>query len=381
LSEEHKKFSAIVTDGHYSTCGHTEVAMNNSIYLSIGLLLAVVLWMLSGAIAGVPEPDTPVGSSRENIQAMRVRFMDVTAEEITRELVVQGELEPLRQVEIRAQTTSRVVGLPVKKGERIEAGTTVVELAVEERQSQYERALAEVANRKLEVNGARKLQKKGLQSETHLKAAEAALATAEANLKMARLELDYLHIKAPFDSLLEARYVELGSHLERGDPVALMVDGSVLKAVGLVSQQSVGELSLGQSILVRLLDGGEAQGVVTYISHLGDKETHSFRMEAEVPNPEGLLSAGVSAEIRIAVGREAAHFLSPAVLSLSEQGEVGVKSVDEGGRVHFHPIELLRSEAQGIWVTGLPSRVRLITQGQEFVNAGERVIPVQASEG
>jgi multidrug efflux system membrane fusion protein len=120
--------------------------------------------------------------------------------------------------------------------------------------------------------------------------------------------------------------------------------------------------------------------VVTYISHLGDEETHSFRMEAEVPNPEGLLSAGVSAEIRIAIGREAAHFLSPAVLSLSEQGEVGVKSVDEDGRVHFHPIELMRSEAQGVWVTGLPSRVRLITQGQEFVNAGEKVIPVQTPE-
>jgi multidrug efflux system membrane fusion protein len=345
------------------------------------LLLAVVLWMLSGAIAGVPESATQGGGNREIIQAMRVRVMDVTAEEVTRELVVQGELEPLRQVEIRAQTSSRVVGLPVKKGEWLKGGTTLVELAVEDRQAQYEKALAEVVNRKLEVTGARKLQKKGLQSETRLKAAEAALATAEADLKMARLELDYLHIKAPFDSLLEARYVELGSHLERGDPVALMVDDSVLKAVALVSQQSAGELKLGQSIQVRLLDASEVQGVVTYISRLGDDEIHSFRMEAEVPNPQGLLSAGVSAEIRIDIGREAAHFLSPAVLSLSEKGEVGVKSVDEDGRVHFHPIELLRSEAQGVWVTGLPTRAQVITQGQEFVIAGEKVIPVQATKG
>jgi multidrug efflux system membrane fusion protein len=271
--------------------------------------------------------------------------------------------------------------LPVKKGEWLKGGTTLVELAVEDRQAQYEKALAEVVNRKLEVTGARKLQKKGLQSETRLKAAEAALATAEADLKMARLELDYLHIKAPFDSLLEARYVELGSHLERGDPVALMVDDSVLKAVALVSQQSAGELKLGQSIQVRLLDASEVQGVVTYISRLGDDEIHSFRMEAEVPNPQGLLSAGVSAEIRIDIGREAAHFLSPAVLSLSEKGEVGVKSVDEDGRVHFHPIELLRSEAQGVWVTGLPTRAQVITQGQEFVIAGEKVIPVQATKG
>jgi multidrug efflux system membrane fusion protein len=355
--------------------------MKSSIYLSLGLLLAVVLWMLSGAIASVPKPDNLVESSHKAVQAMRVRVMDVAAEEVTRELVVQGGLEPLRQVEIRAQTSSRVVGLPVNKGERVKAGAAVVELAIEGRQAQYERALAEVASRKLDMDGARQLQQKGLQSETRLKVAEAALATAEADLKTARLELDHLHIKAPFDSLLEARYVELGSHLERGDPVALMVDGSVLKAVGRVSQQSVGDLSLGQAIQLRLLDGGEAKGVVTYISRLGDEETHSFRVEAEVPNAEGLLRAGVSAEIRIAIGREAAHFLSPAVLSLSRTGEVGVKSVDEEDRVQFHPIELLRSEAEGVWVIGLPTRIQVITQGQEFVNAGERVIPVQASQG
>ncbi|MCU7843921.1 MAG: efflux RND transporter periplasmic adaptor subunit [Candidatus Thiodiazotropha sp. (ex Monitilora ramsayi)] len=355
--------------------------MKSSVYLSLGLLLGVVLWMLSGAIASTPEADLVADDPVEEMPLMKVKVMDVTAENVTREIVVQGELEPRRQVEIRAQTSSRVVGLPVEKGKRVEVGTPVVELAVEDRQAQYERALAEVANQKLEVAGARKLQKKGLQSETRLKAAEAALAAAQADLKMARLELEYLHIKAPFDSVLETRYVELGSHLERGDPVALMVDESVLKAVGQVSQQSAGELRLGQRIRVRLLDGLEAEGVVTYISRLGDTETHSFRVEAEVPNPDGLLNAGVSAEIRIAIDREAAHFLSPAVLALSDKGEVGVKSVDEEGFVRFHPIELVRTEADGVWVSGLPSTLQVITQGQGFVNTGEVVIPVPASRG
>jgi multidrug efflux system membrane fusion protein len=353
--------------------------MNSSTYLSLGLLLAVVLWMLSGAITTAPEPDSPVERSRDKIQEMRVRVMDAVAKEITHEMVIQGTLEPLRQVEIRAKTASQVVGLPVKKGEEVAAGTALVDLAVEGRQAQYNRALAEVANRKLEVAGARKLQTKGLQSETSLMAAESALAVAQADLKTARLELDYLHIKAPFDGLLEARYVELGSHLERGEKVALLVDESVLKAVGQVSQLRAGELSLGQSVHVRLLNGREAQGAVTYVSRLGDEQTHSFRVEAELPNPQGLLSAGASVQMRIAIGREAAHFFSPAILSLGEQG-VGVKSVDENKRVQFHPVEVLRSEADGIWVTGLPPRVQLITQGQEFVNVGEQVIPVQSSQ-
>lgn len=353
--------------------------MNRSTYLSLGLLSAVVVWMLSGAIASVPETKAPGAEQPMTRPVMKVRVADLNAEQITREIVIQGELEPLRHVEIRAQTASRVIGLPMGRGQSVDSGTLLVSLAEEDRPAQLKRARAEVANQKLEVSGARKLSEQGLQAQNRLRAAEAALAAAEAESARARLELDYTRIEAPFAGILEERYVELGSHLEKGDRVALLVDESTLKAVGRVSQQSAGKLSLGQSIRVRLLDGREAEGRVTYISRVGDSETHSFRVEAEVPNPDGLLTAGTSAELRIAVSREAAHFVSPAVLSLDDTGEVGVKSVNAGGKVEFFPIELVRTEADGVWVSGLPPRVRVITQGQGFVTTGEPVIPVPAS--
>ncbi len=353
--------------------------MKSSAYLSMGLLLAVVGWILSGAIASVPEPEARKDEPTTLPRQMTVEVLEMLAQDIDREIVIQGELEPLRQVELRAETTSRVTGLPVRKGERVATGALLVQLAEEDRAAQVVRAKAEVANQKLEVAGARKLTQKGLQAENRLKAAEAALAAAQADLKRARLELTYTRIQAPFSGVLEQRHVEMGSHLETGETVALLVDESILKAVGRVSQQSSGELQLGQTVTLRLLDDREVQGELTYISRLGDSETHSFRVEAEVPNPRGLLTAGSSAELRIAVARDAAHFVSPAVLSLNNGGEVGVKSVNDEGLVRFHPIDLVRTEANGVWVSGLPARLRVISQGQGFVNDGESVIAVPAS--
>jgi multidrug efflux system membrane fusion protein len=52
-----------------------------------------------------------------------------------------------------------------------------------------------------------------------------------------------------------------------------------------------------------------------------------------------------------------------------------VKTVDDENVVHFYPIEIARAEIDGIWVTGLPDTVRLITVGQGFVNDGETVRP------
>ncbi|MCG8098467.1 MAG: efflux RND transporter periplasmic adaptor subunit, partial [Candidatus Thiodiazotropha taylori] len=310
---------------------------------------------------------------------MQVQVLDIKAEMIDREIVVQGELIPSRTIEVRAQTASKVAELPFAKGQRVVAENVIVELEAEDRHAQLKQAEAAVDHFKLEVAGARKLEQRGLQSENQLKSALASLAAAEADQKRARLELDYIRIKAPFSGILEQRYVELGSHLEKGDKVALILDESVLKAVGLVSQQAAGKLAAGQLIKVRLLDGQEAEGHITYISQLGDSETHSFRVEAEIDNQDGRINAGVSAELRIVIGKEQAHFISPAVLALNDSGTVGIKSVDQAGLTAFYPIEFVRTEADGIWVSGLPESVRIISQGQGFVNAGETVIPVPAS--
>ncbi|MEW8626299.1 MAG: efflux RND transporter periplasmic adaptor subunit [Candidatus Thiodiazotropha sp.] len=351
--------------------------MKNSTYLSIGLLTVVVIWMLSGAAAKVSDP--VVTETLKSKPLMQVQVLDIKAERIDREIVVQGELMPNRTIEVRAQTASKVTELPVEKGQWVDARQSIVELDAEDRHAQLKQAKAEVDRFVLEVEGARKLEQRGLQSENQLKSALASLAAAEADLKRARLELDYIQIKAPFSGVLEERYVELGSHLEKGDKVALILDESVLKAVGLVSQQAAGKLALGQLIKVRLLDGREAEGNITYISQLGDSETHSFRVEAEIANKDGQINAGVSAELRIVVGKEQAHFISPAVLALNDNGTVGIKSVDQAGLISFHPIEFVRTEADGIWVSGLPESVQVISQGQGFVNAGETVIPVPAS--
>ncbi len=352
--------------------------MKKSIHLSLALLLVVAVWMLSGALAKAPEVGPVTQPVNRSFEQMKVAVLQSEASEVSREIVLQGELEPRRQVEIRAQTASQVTGLPIVKGKQVAAGTLIIELAAEDRRAQLQRAQAEVRSQKLEVDGARKLEQKGLQAETRVKAAEAALATARADLEKARLELDYTHIKAPFAGVLEQRHVELGSHLEIGDRVALLVDASLLKAVGRVSQPSAGSLRLGQPVHVKLLDGREAQGRLSYVARVGDTETHSFRVEAEIPNAEGLLNAGVSAELRIQIGREPAHFLSPAVLALDARGAVGVKTVTKAGVVQFQEVSLVRTEADGIWVTGLPSRVQVITQGQGFVGSGEAVTPVPA---
>ena len=60
---------------------------------------------------------------------------------------------------------------------------------------------------------------------------------------------------------------------------------------------------------------------------------------------------------------------------LDDSGEVGVRIVVKG-IVHFMPVQIISDNPSGMWVTGLPNKVTVITVGQEFVKDGERVIAV-----
>lgn len=357
--------------------------MLRSLTLSLALTAAVVLWMLSGTFVGAARTAGPDAASADAKPQppMKVLVSESRAARIDREVVVQGTLEPERRVTLRAETEGRVIALPVAKGARVETDTVLVELAADDRPAQLARAEAEVAARRLELDAAETLGSQGLQARTQLKAARAALASAEAELARLRVELERLRIRAPFAGFVETRPVELGSLLRRGDTILELVDNSRLKAVGQVPQQQAADLRLGQPVEVALLTGTEATGTLSYIAQVADPQTRSFRVEAELPNPALALASGVSAELRIKIGEARGHFLSPAVLTLDDAGRIGVRTVDAEDRVQFHPITLVRTQMDGVWVAGLPATARIITQGQGFVSAGERVEPVTAEPG
>ena len=72
------------------------------------------------------------------------------------------------------------------------------------------------------------------------------------------------------------------------------------------------------------------------------------------------------------VGTAPAHLLPQSVLTLDDEGVLGVRAVEDS-KVAFYPVTILKDTREGVWVTGLPPKVDVITVGQEFVQAGQTV--------
>jgi multidrug efflux system membrane fusion protein len=101
----------------------------------------------------------------------------------------------------------------------------------------------------------------------------------------------------------------------------------------------------------------------------------------ELPNPDGRLPSGVTAELSLPVGEVMAQRVSPALLTLDDDGKLGLKVVDENGNARFVPTEIVKTAPDGVWLTGLPSDATIITVGQGFVRDGEPVEAIVEGRG
>ena len=128
----------------------------------------------------------------------------------------------------------------------------------------------------------------------------------------------------------------------------------------------------------RLVTGEVVDGTVRYVSRVAEPKTRTYRIELEIPNPDYAIPAGMTTGLTLPLESVASHFISPSLLSLDEDGALGVKIVDSGDVVRFVPVTIVASEVGGLRVAGLPPEVTLITVGHAYVSPGETVIPVRA---
>ena len=369
--------------------------MSKSVVAAAAILVVLALWMLSGLIPASSEDQQDNRQSKasasessrsgaapqpspEQPALMKVQVTQTTAVEKTREITLQGQLDPARRLQLVAQTGGAVASIPVSKGSRVKKGEVLVKLALDTKETDLAEANALLAAARAEQKAASRLQQRGLQSELALQQANARLASASAARDRISLQITHTQITAPFDAVINDLPVDEGELVERGMMVADLIDDSAFVIAATATQQTVSQISLGQKVRAKLITGEELQGKVTYLSPVADPQSRSFTIEAEIEKSDKNLASGVSASLLIPVESISAIQISSSAMALGDDGEIGVKIVNAEEKVEFYPVTIISTDAEGAWVTGMPAGSRVITLGQGFVNAGDQVEAVES---
>ena len=334
-------------------------------------------WMYSGELVmggqgddpdSLPPPAERVSAAEEQPMAVRVR--EVTASVRQNALSIRGRAEAGTRVEVRTEAPGQVTEVSVAKGDRVRAGDELCRIDEGARQEQLSQAEAQLRQAEFDYDSNVTLAERGVVAEARVRTAKAALDAARAGVAQAKLEMQRVAVKAPIDGVIEDPLAELGDVLSVGATCATIVQTDPMLAIGQVSERDIALLDNGVAASVTPIGGAPREGRVTYIAPTAESSTRTFRVEVSVPNADGMLRDGMTSTISIPLPETQAHALSASTLTLNDNGVIGVRTVDENDTVVFMPVKILADSREGVWVTGLPETVEVITVGQEYVAQG-----------
>lgn len=341
--------------------------------LALLITVALFIWLTSGQQETTIAPQAKVTAT---VLPMQVQVREQIAESLTKEIILTGRTAPLRTVLLRSEIEAKVVEIGAKKGSKVNKNDVIIQLAVKDRAARLQEAKALVKQREFEYKAKKKLSKQGYQSQIQIVTALTLLENSKTLVKQAQIELENTTILAPFAGILETRQVELGDYVGIGDVIAELIDEDPFLIVGEVTELQRNNLHLNQAAKINLVTGQIINGKISLISSRANAATRTFNIEIQVPNPKGKLVAGITSEIHIAIEKIFAHKISAALLSLSDAGVLGIKTVADDNKVRFYPANFARATSEALWLVDLPKRLRFITVGQGFVRPGDLVKPI-----
>lgn len=348
--------------------------MKKSYIIAIGFSLMFVVWMLSGVLGSEAPYKKDVDAQSNGEPALfTVAVTTMQAQQTLLFVTANGQVEPNRVVHLRAQTHGQIAAISAKEGEAIEQGQAIATIAMDDREIKLAEQTALLDARLKTLERLNKLAQRNYQSQSDIDRATADVKGAQAAIASIELDIAHTSISAPFSGVLERMLVEQGDFIQVNGPVALLLDQNPLLVTLPIAQQDINKLANGDSADVVLATGEKVVGTLRYISSRANRETRTFEVEIEIDNADGKLRSGMSAKAKIQTTEVAAHFISPALISLGIEGEIGVKVVGSDDIVQFYPIEILQSGSGGAWVSGLPATARVIVSGQGFVTSGNKV--------
>jgi multidrug efflux system membrane fusion protein len=320
---------------------------------SAAILTITIIWMISGYFA---QKDPVIYEAPIEQEIVLVNAS--VAQDFSLPVLVKAESQAFSKVDIRAQTSEKIVDIAYADGDFVQEGALICKLDSGQRQANFKKS-------KIDYDSSVELNKKGLISES-------ALVTAETVYETARIELDRTQIKAPFSGFVE-NLAKKGQLLQNGQNCASIISLSPLKIVGNVPEVMVAMVKPGQNAEVEFISGEKFNTKVSFISSAADIKTRTFKVEAELKNENLDIKDGLTGELIIYTDTVKAHFVPTSAFLLGDEGNIALATVIED-KVKVQNIEILIDTVEGAWVIGIPDQTNIIIGGQGFVKEGDEVI-------
>ncbi len=305
----------------------------------------------------------------------------------------------LKSVELRSQVTGFITGLNFKEGDLVPAGKVLYEIDKRQYESAYQQAIANLRSaqasaQNAEVNQARYqrlLQQDAVARQLAENAVTAAstagsqVAAAQAAVSIARTNLAFATIKAPFAGRIGISQVRLGSQVAAGttvlntisteNPIAVdfaVNETDIPRFLALQSKKG----GVGDSTLRFVLPSGQPYnqpGRIQTIDRAVDPQTGTITVRVQFTNPQRQLKAGLSGVLKVLNTKSGNRLVIPNKAIIEQMGENFVY-VARGDSAKQQKVQLgprLRDEI--VVLNGIQDGDKIVIDGVQKLRDGGKI--------
>lgn len=351
---------------------------------AVTVLGAAVVWMAVGgngitqaqaqnASSSASAPAVEQKVSDETLLKKKVQAQVIRAQIMADSITLSGTTQPSKEIQLTSGAAGKVRNILFEKGDYVKEGKAILSIDTRALKADIANAKALIAQRQLELDGAVKLKKQKYSSAVNVATSKADLTSAKAALRTLEIDLENTRLIAPFSGILNTLDVEVGQLVQSNAAIGNFVSINPLTIEINVPQNKISRIQQGLNANVQLSTGDIVEGTVSYVSSVADNDTRSIAIEIKVPNQDNKIPAGITAHVDLALPQRMAHAFSAALLTLDDDGKTAVKTLNIDNEVVVSPVEIIKSDRDQVWVSGLPQNINIITVGQGFTKAGEIV--------
>jgi len=178
-------------------------------------------------------------------------------------------------------------------------------------------------------------------------------------------------ISSPSNGILEKLYLDEGERVSKNSTVAEILGMENIKLIAKISQAEVSQIKMKDDVKINF-NNNFFDGKVSKISSIANSSTRTFDVEIITKNINFLIKGGMTAEIEIITDEIEAFQISPAHLSVNNDGTLNAKVVING-KAQFKKVSIIKSDEDIVNIVGLNNNDIILTKGQAFVQQGDNV--------
>jgi membrane fusion protein (multidrug efflux system) len=225
-----------------------------------------------------------------------------------------GSVTSVQGVTVSADLPGIVSEVAFESGTSVRAGALLVRLDTRQEQAQLAAAQAQLELARLNLDRIGDLLPKGVIARAEYDRVVAEHKQAEARVGEIRATIERKQIRAPFSGMLGIRQVNLGQYLTGGAPVVPLQSLDPIYVNFSVPQQQVAPLHVGGALRVSAEGdtGPELVGRISALDSVVDEATRNVHVQATFSNPAGRLRPGMFVEVLASVGTPELMIALPA---------------------------------------------------------------------